>query len=127
MTPEAKLAFGRRLQQLLDQKGWNCSDLARKIWGTITTKAGYVVARNRDRVSVYVRGKAFPSPQILQKIATVLGVTVAELAPEFGANDPPEWSFTKIRGQNMVLVQINQRMDERLAAQIRALVLGTPR
>ena len=121
-------AFGQRLQQLLDQKGWNYSDLARAVWGHAETKSGYKVAKNRDRISVYVAGKAFPDPRNLKKIADQLGVEVAELAPEhFGAamieQANPAYSITKVQGEdNKVFLRVNKIVPETVAANIMFLL-----
>ena len=121
-------AFGRRLQQLLDQKGWNYSDLARAVWGKTTTKGGYEVAKNRDRISVYVAGKAVPDPRNLKKIADVLGVEVAEIAPErFGdamiEQPNPSYSITKVQGESdKVFLRVNKLVPETVAAKIMFLL-----
>jgi ribosome-binding protein aMBF1 (putative translation factor) len=59
------------LEQFADQlyaariaKGWSQSELARQVWGELTTKAGRKVARNRDRISTYEKGKSWPDPTI---------------------------------------------------------------
>jgi transcriptional regulator with XRE-family HTH domain len=123
-------AFGRRLQQLLDQKGWNYSDLARAVWGKITTKNGYEVAKNRDRISVYVSGKAFPDPRNLKKIADTLGVSIAELAPEhvgdrMAEQQNPAYSITKVQGESdMVFLRVNKLVPELVAAKIITLLVS---
>lgn len=121
-------AFGRRLQQLLDQKGMNYSDLARQVWGKTTTKSGYEVAKNRDRISVYISGKAFPDPRNLKKIADTLGIEVSELAPEHFGNTMieqpnPAYSITKVQGEsNKVFLRVNKIVPETVAAKIMFLL-----
>jgi transcriptional regulator with XRE-family HTH domain len=121
-------AFGQRLQQLLDAKGWNYSDLAREVWGKTTTKSGYEVAKNRDRISVYVSGKAFPDPRNLKKIADKLGIEVSELAPEHFGNamieqSNPAYSITKVQGEdNKVFLRVNKIVPEAVAAKIMFLL-----
>ena len=121
-------AFGRRLQQLLDQKGMNYSDLARLVWGKTTTKTGYEVAKNRDRISVYIAGKAVPDARNLKKIADVLGVEVSELAPErFGdamiEQQHPAYSLTKVQGESdKVFLRVNKLVPEQVAAKIMFLL-----
>lgn len=118
-------SFGRRLQQLLDQKGWNYSDLARKVWGRTTTKSGYEVAKNRDRISVYVSGKAIPDARNLKKIADVLGVEVADLAPERVGDafdrQNPDVSLTSVAGGKAFL-RINKIVPMSLAVKIVAMI-----
>lgn len=65
--------FGRRLQSLMLKKGWNQSDLARK------------VGIGRDSVSQYVRGRSIPSPSNLDKLAGVLGIEKDVLFPNYDA------------------------------------------
>lgn len=121
-------AFGRRLQQLLDQKGWNYSDLARAVWGKTTTASGYEVAKNRDRISVYISGKAFPDPRNLKRIADTLGVEISELAPEHVGNTMieqphPAYSITKIQGESdNVFLRVNKIVPETVAAKIMFLL-----
>jgi transcriptional regulator with XRE-family HTH domain len=123
MSEADKRDFGRRLRQLLRQKGMNQSDLARAVWGKTTTASGYEVAKNRDRISVYISGRAWPRPDVMKKIADTLGVTIAEIAPTCGfADKEPEWSVTKADGQDLVLVRINQMMSKERAAQIVTLI-----
>ena len=73
------------MQAMLDAGGINSSELARRVWGTVRDKRGYAVARNRDRISHYLRGHSYPNQENLQKIADALGVTVSEL----GASPTP--------------------------------------
>ena len=120
--------FGRRLQQLLDQKGMNYSDLARAVWGKTTTKSGYEVAKNRDRISVYVAGKAFPDPRNLKKIADTLGVEIADIAPEHVGDamidqQNPTYSITKVQGESdKVFLRVNKLVPEQVAAKIMFLL-----
>jgi transcriptional regulator with XRE-family HTH domain len=120
--------FGRRLQQLLDQKGMNYSDLARLVWGKTVTKSGYEVAKNRDRISVYISGKAFPDPRNLKKIADMLGVEIAELAPEMVGDamieqQNPTYSITKVQGESdKVFLRVNKLVPEQVAAKVMFLL-----
>jgi hypothetical protein len=54
------------------------SELARRVWGS--AKPPDRGARNRDRISHYLRGTSYPTPENLRKIAKALGVPEAELA-----------------------------------------------
>src|SRR4051812_8333081 len=40
--------FGQTVLRAMLQKGWNQSDLAKAMWGTIVDSRGYKVAKNRD-------------------------------------------------------------------------------
>lgn len=64
-----KQEFGRRLHALLLEKGWNQSELARR------------AELGRDAISTYVRGRSFPEPTSLKRIADALGTTPTDLLP----------------------------------------------
>lgn len=64
-----KMQFGKRLYAQMLRKGWHQSELARR------------ADLARDAVSVYIRGRSFPTPKNLQKLATALGVSPDELLP----------------------------------------------
>jgi len=97
-------AFASRLQHFRTERGWSQSDLARKVWGTLTTKAGREVAKNRDRISTYEMGKSWPDPHNLIKIASALGVPPEELAPDITAatvdRQNPEFAMTVVAGHS---------------------------
>jgi transcriptional regulator with XRE-family HTH domain len=125
MTDEQKRDFGRRLQRLLDQKGMIQSNLARLVFGTRTTLQGYTVPRGRDRISNYCAGKTWPRPHIMKKIADGLGVQIIDLAPTYGApaDKEPEWSVTKVNGQDKVFLRINKLLPELVAVEIARLLM----
>jgi transcriptional regulator with XRE-family HTH domain len=119
--------FARRLHQLMTQKGWSNSDLARQVWGETTDTKGYTVAKNRDRVGVYLRGEGLPEPATLEKIAGVFGITKEDLAPDLTAaavdRDKPEIGFTMVQGHtDRVHLQINTIVSLSVASQIVALI-----
>jgi transcriptional regulator with XRE-family HTH domain len=128
-TPELGLQnFGRRLQQLLDQKGMNYSDLARAVWGKTTTRSGYEVARNRDRISKYVRGLQWPEPRNLKKIADELGVETSVLAPEIAgatvAEESHEVSMQTVAGhQDKTFLRIAKVVPMAVAVKIVAMLV----
>lgn len=74
--------FKQRLYQLRRDRGWSQSELARRVWGETTDARGYTVAKNRDRVSAYESGKAIPERTNLEALASALGVSMEELAPD---------------------------------------------
>ena len=106
--------FARRLHAVMTEKGLRQSDLARAIWGTRKDpKTGYEVAKNRDRISVYLKGMTVPDPVNLKKLADALGVTPEELAPEITRSvverENPEISVTAVAGQSeRVLLRVNK-------------------
>ena len=120
--------FAGKLQQLRTAKGWSQSDLAREIWGEITVKGtGRKAARNRDRISTYERGKAWPDPHNLAKIANALGVSPEELAPDITAStvdrQNPEIALIAVAGHmDKVHLRINKLVSLALASQIMGLL-----
>jgi len=71
LTPKhlTKQQFGKRLYDEIMQRGWNQSELARR------------ADLPRDSVSVYIRGRSFPTPKSLQKLANALGLEPHDLLP----------------------------------------------
>jgi len=67
-----KVAFGRRLFQLMLAKNWNQSDLAR------------ASGLGRDAISTYIRGRSYPEPVSKKKLADALGVRPEDLDPPSG-------------------------------------------
>ena len=67
------MTFAETLKLLLEAKGWRKADLARALWGSTIDARGYMVARNRDRISHYFSGHSFPKPKTIIEIADVLG------------------------------------------------------
>ena len=57
------------IYQMMLQRGWNQSELARQ------------ANLPRDSISTYVRGMAFPTPKSLQALAEALGVSVPDILP----------------------------------------------
>lgn len=74
--------FATNLRLLREAKGLTKSDLARELFGTETTKEGYQVARNRDRIGVWEAEKAVPRSDAIRQIAEYFKVDFADLAPD---------------------------------------------
>lgn len=83
--------FAKTLKASIKAAGINNSELARRVWGSTTDSRGYPVARNRQRISEYLKGNSYPEPYNLWKIAGALGVPLEYLAFEFldFSTDPP--------------------------------------
>jgi transcriptional regulator with XRE-family HTH domain len=64
-----KQEFGRRLAALMRERNWNQSDLAR------SAKIG------RDAISTYVRGRSWPEPKSLKKLADAFQMEPQQLLP----------------------------------------------
>ena len=128
---ETTTKFQHNLKQLRTSKGMSQSDLARLIWGVMTDKRGYEVARNRDRISAYERGRASPEEENLAKIAEALGVTASELAPELsgqrGRNAPATVTMRVLEGGVNVHLEVNTITTLAIASRvIAALSEGDP-
>jgi hypothetical protein len=74
-----KLHFAKALGEAMRRANLSPSDVARLVWGTMTDKRGYEVARNRDRIGHYLKGVSFPEPENLQRLADAVGSSVEEL------------------------------------------------
>jgi transcriptional regulator with XRE-family HTH domain len=67
----SKKEFGTRIFNLLKEKRWRQSDLAR------------ASGLGRDSISQYVRGRTFPTPVNLEKLAEALKVGAEFLLPNY--------------------------------------------
>lgn len=86
--------FGQIVLHAMLKKGMNQSDLAKAIWGTVKDARGYEVAKNRDRITHYVKGRAYPEPENLAKLIEVLDlnpedVQVSKLVRGAMRSSPP--------------------------------------
>lgn len=119
--------FARTLYKLLIEKGWSQSDLARRVFGATKDSRGYNVAKGRDRISVYLRGQAYPEPKTLNKIAKVLRVSVEDLAPDIHTatidREKPEVMIHQASGHpDKVHLVVNKVVPASVAAKVMALV-----
>jgi transcriptional regulator with XRE-family HTH domain len=119
--------FSRRLHEAMIKKGLSQSDLAAMIWGRTKDQRGYDVAKGRDRISVWLRGKAIPDPQNLKKLADTLELDVAELAPDITAatveKENPEIAMTMIAGHaDKVFLRVNMLVPLALASKVIAML-----
>lgn len=119
--------FARKLHAAMNAKGMSNSDLARAVWGEVTDGKGYKVAKNRERIGVYLKGEGFPEPRTLAKLAEALDTTSEELAPEITAStvdrERPELAMTMVSGHSdRVHVQVNALLPLRAAVEITRIV-----
>lgn len=110
-----KEEFGRRLHRMLLDRGWRQSELARR------------ADIQRDSVSVYIRGKSFPTPLNLSKMAKALGVKTEDILPNYMetavANDEPDFELKVSPGDDTrAWVRLNRLLTLETAVQIAALV-----
>lgn len=120
--------FARKLYEMMTAKGMSNSDLARAVWGeTEPDKRGYRGARGRDRISVYLKGKAMPEPRTLAALAKALGCEPFELDPQGPARARPweesEVSLAMIAGHpDLTLLNVNRVVPFELGAKIISLL-----
>lgn len=116
--------FGKRLKTLIADRNLTASDVAASIWDRHRNSKGAWVAKGRDRLSVWINGKAFPDHDNLVKLAKALGVAVADLAPDaelkHASRATPKRSLVASDDYpaGQVFVQIAQFMPSAVAQQI---------
>lgn len=114
-----KQEFARRLTYLMNARGWNQSELARR--------AGV----GRDAVSSYVRARSFPEPANLSKLASAFKMGVDELLPNATrnaiSNDVPSLEIREAFGhQGKVWLQVNQLVTRQQALTIMRVLTEDP-
>lgn len=117
----AKQDFGRRLQQLLDERMWSQSDLARKVEEVTGRRMG------RDAVSTYINGRSFPTPTSLNQLCQALSLTREQLFPKAPINAPrnehPAFEMRTASGDpGRAWVRVNQSMSFETATEIARLL-----
>lgn len=126
-TQNAIRAFSRNLDTLMKKQGLSQSDLARKVWGTSTDSRGYVVAKNRDMISSYLRGATAPTVSTLGRLARALGVTATALGGDLALpatdRDNPGFRLTAVAGDaKRMHLHIDLIVTTKAAAKILALL-----
>jgi transcriptional regulator with XRE-family HTH domain len=119
--------FARKLHAAMTARGMSQSDLARAAFGEYTNAGGYTVAKNRDRVSVYLAGKSLPDAKNLELLAKALDMPVEELAPPEAVpaaiREAPSLVMEAIPDQQgLVQLRLNKVLPLELAAKIVAPV-----
>lgn len=101
LTPD----LGRRINEKMQEKNWNQSDLARA--------AGI----GRDSVSTYIRGMVMPTPANLKQLADALNCKPEDLLP---ASEREQETMFELRqtGDGRVFVKINRAVSIQQAASI---------
>lgn len=133
-TPQQKMVmqkFGSILKQARLDRGLSQSDVAREIWGSIADPRGYMVARNRDRISAYESGRDIPEPQNLQRLSDFLGIEVEKLAPDLYADaqqkKPAAISMVMVENEpDRVFLQVNVLTSLGVASQVIGLLSKDP-
>lgn len=117
LTPKhlTKQEFGRRLERIMLEKGMTQADLAR------ASDLG------RDSISIYIRGRSFPTPTSLQKLARALNVEYQALLPnaiESAADaEHPALELRQVAGHpTKAWLRVNQAVSFETAAKIVELI-----
>jgi transcriptional regulator with XRE-family HTH domain len=115
------LVFGRRLQKALNAKGWNQSELARRMAPLLPRTS---IAR--DNISKYVRGKVLPQPLILEAMAKVLDMAPSDLLATRRTNIPAANPPLDARdlGDGNVWLRVNRAVSWDVALQVMKLLRG---
>lgn len=117
----SKLEFSRRLNKLMLDKGWNQSDLARA--------AGV----GRDAISTYIRGRSFPEPKSLRKLADALDAKTEDLLPNtvaaaLDADTSPMLEIKQAAGHpEQVWIRVNRMVTFDQAARIFEIIKESER
>lgn len=118
LRAEARV-FGARIQRLMDDRGWNQSELSRR--------SGV----GRDMISGYVRGMHRPNPPHAKSIAEAFGIPVADLFPKssdpgpeiVAAREAPPLEMRTV-APGRVMLHVNLELPLAVAVQVLGLVQG---
>ena len=107
----SKEEFARNLYEMMASKGWTQSELSRR--------AGI----GRDNVSQYIRGRTYPTPNFLAKLAQALGTTPEELLPNYYEDAveraAPQTEYREIPGDDVYCwIRMNKRVLKKNATKI---------
>jgi len=106
-----KAEFAKRLYSKIMERGWTQSEFAR------------YCDLARDAISTYVRGRSIPSPQALEKMASVLSVRPEDLLPNYyeAAHSTQEPTF-ELRDvpneEGYMWIRLNMRLPKKVAMEI---------
>lgn len=119
--------FAKRLQRLMDGKGWSQSDPARQATLFLADNETGAKQVTRDNISRYMNGRSLPRGDRLLAIAKALGADPADLVSTEGltavANKTPPTGVHDIGG-GKVWLRINQACDWPVALKILELLKG---
>lgn len=117
--------FGRRLQALMVERGWNQSELARRAGTHLPKPIKGQIQRlgfHRDLISRYVRGVTIPRPEGLAALARALSVEESALLPQAGDLPTSSPQAMKTLPDGRVHYQLNRSMSAKTAFKISALL-----
>jgi len=122
-------SFPKKLREAMAAKQMTPSDLARAIWGTVADPRGYKVARNRDRIGVYLAGTGYPSKETLPKLCEALGWSMDEVPASNSGKEPralaggSDFSFSLLADQpSLCLIYIRKNLPTEVGMKILRLI-----
>lgn len=142
VSPESLVAFAHRLHRRMEELGLTQAELARRAFGVVEGPSGTPIAKDRDKISLYLRGKGLPGAEKMRALATALQMPLEDLAPrsappqislkphldESRASAPVAPSFLEgvsiePSTKGLVRLMVNLRVPEEDAAEIHQLIL----
>jgi transcriptional regulator with XRE-family HTH domain len=93
---------------------------ARRAAGLTQRDLGELIGKTANTVARYEQGTCTPNPYLLGGIATVCGVSIADLYDPDDPDDP----VTRLANELKAVVAGFPPLDERQRAQVRALLRG---
>lgn len=118
--------FARRLQSVMQAKGWNQSELARACDSALPPPTKGQIQNlkfGRDSISHYVRGVSLPRPERLAVIAKALGVAQEDLMPPMGVPAAGRVAYRmEYAGSGRVFLCINRTLTMKTANKINELL-----
>jgi transcriptional regulator with XRE-family HTH domain len=124
MLPSRQLTreeFGRRLNALRLERGWNRSELARQTGKQLGREIGRDVVRN------WCNGKGFPEQHNLVALAAALKVAPSDLLPNIMTNaagsSAPAIEMRQVPGEpNTVWLRVNRAVPFKAAIEIMRII-----
>lgn len=125
VTSDMAAAFGKKLRELLDKKGWIQRDLATQATLFLPKDSG-IEQITEDNVSRYVNGRSIPRGERMSAIVQALGTTATELFAPEPVTEMPEEAATGLYdlGSGRVWLRINQECDWNTGLKILAILKG---
>jgi DNA-binding Xre family transcriptional regulator len=111
--------FSRRLQAKLSERGWNQSELARRMAPQLPhSRIG------RDNISKWVRGKVLPLPHHLAVLCRVLECEPRDLLPPVPRRDGKDESGLRYeaRSDGTALLHVHGIYPSKIASKVVALL-----
>jgi len=117
--------FAARLYSLMCERELNASGLARELWGTTTNEKGYEVAKGRERIHYWLKGRQLPDSENLGRLAHALRTRPEALVPipSIEEQTDGEYVIQTIPGYpDKLHLRVDKVMDKAQAARIIALL-----